>query len=285
MYKDYALVLEGGGMRGTYTAGVLDYLMEKGIDFGSVYGVSAGALNGANFKAKQIGRGLRTFTNYLKDERYAGVHHLLKTGDWFNVDFSYNMIPNQLDPADYDAFAASETKLYSVVSNVDSGKAEYLQLTDLRRKQDMDGLRASASLPILSNIVAVNGRKYLDGGVCDSIPLEKSIADGHRKNLVILTQHRGFVKKQSANRYPSRVMYHKYPNFVKAMNERHNMYNRQLNHLYMQEKLGRAFIIQPKRKVEISRLEKNAAKLIELYHMGKEDAKANYSALVEYLEE
>lgn len=284
MYESYALILEGGGMRGTYTAGVLDYLMEKGIDFGSVYGVSAGALNGANFKSKQTGRGLRTFTNYQKDERYAGPQHLLKTGDWFNVDFSYNTIPNELDPADYDTFAASQINLYSVVSNVETGKAEYLLLKDLRIKEDMDGLRASASLPILSNMVEINGKKYLDGGCCDSIPLEKSIADGHKKNLVILTQHRGFVKKRSANRYPSRVMYHKYPNFVKAMDDRHNMYNRQLEYLYKQEKLGGAFIIQPKNKVEISRLEKNAAKLIELYHLGKEDAKASYSALLEYLE-
>ncbi len=284
MYESYALILEGGGMRGTYTAGVLDYLMEKGIDFGSVYGVSAGALNGANFKSKQTGRGLRTFTNYQKDERYAGPQHLLKTGDWFNVDFSYNTIPNELDPADYDTFAASQINLYSVVSNVETGKAEYLLLKDLRIKEDMDGLRASASLPILSNMVEINGKKYLDGGCCDSIPLEKSISDGHKKNLVILTQHRGFVKKRSANRYPSRVMYHKYPNFVKAMDDRHNMYNRQLEYLYKQEKEGGAFIIQPKHKVEISRLEKNAAKLIELYHLGKEDAKASYSALLEYLE-
>lgn len=280
MYRS-ALVLEGGGMRGTYTSGVLDYLMEKGVTFDSVYGVSAGALNGANFKAGQIGRSLRTFTYYLKDERYAGPKHLIETGDWFNVDFTYNTIPNVLDIADYEAFAASPVDFYSVVSNLETGKAEYLLLTDLRK--EMDGLRASASLPILSNIVEINGKKYLDGGCTDSIPLEKSIADGHQKNLVVLTQHRGFIKKPSANRYPSRVLYHKYPDFVKAMDDRHNMYNRQLDYLYRQEKAGGAFIIQPKHKVEISRLEKNAAKLIELYHYGKEDAKANFDALMEYM--
>ena len=280
MYRS-ALVLEGGGMRGTYTAGVLDYLMEKGVTFDSIYGVSAGALNGANFKAGQLGRGLRTFTRYLKDKRYAGPKHLLETGDWFNVDFSYNTIPNELDPADYDAFAANPTKFYSVVSNLETGKADYLLLSDLRK--EMDGLRASASLPILSNIVHYNGKKYLDGGCCDSIPLKKSIADGHRKNLVVLTQHRGFVKKPSANRYPSRVMYHKYPNFVRAMDHRHDMYNSQLDYLYSQEKSGGAFIIQPKHKVEISRLENNPARLVELYHWGKEDAKANFDRLMKYL--
>ncbi|MBR5805261.1 MAG: patatin family protein [Oscillospiraceae bacterium] len=276
-----ALVLEGGGMRGAYTAGVLDYLMEKGISFDSIYGVSAGALTGANFKAGQVGRGLRTFAAYLHDERYAGPQHLLKTGDWFNIDFSYNKIPNELDPADYDTFNASPVNFYSVVSNVETGKAEYIRITDL--KQQMDLVRASATLPLLSNIVEIDGKKYLDGGSCDSIPLKKSMADGHSKNLVVLTQHRGFTKKPSANRYACRLMYKKYPNYVKAMDNRHNMYNRQLKLVYEMEKQGKAFVIQPAAKVEVSRLEKNPARLVELYHQGKMDAASCYERLVEYL--
>ena len=273
-----ALVLEGGGMRGAYTAGVLDYLMEKGVSFDSIYGVSAGALTGANFKAGQVGRGLRTFAAYLHDERYAGPQHLLKTGDWFNIDFSYNKIPNELDPADYDTFNASPVNFYSVVSNVETGKAEYIRITDL--KQQMDLVRASATL---SNIVEIDGKKYLDGGSCDSIPLKKSMADGHSKNLVVLTQHRGFTKKPSANRYACRLMYKKYPNYVKAMDNRHNMYNRQLKLVYEMEKQGKAFVIQPAAKVEVSRLEKNPARLVELYHQGKMDAASCYQRLVEYL--
>lgn len=276
-----ALVLEGGGMRGAYTAGVLDYLMEKGVSFDSIYGVSAGALTGANFKAGQVGRGLRTFAAYLHDERYAGPQHLLKTGDWFNIDFSYNKIPNELDPADYDTFNASPVNFYSVVSNVETGKAEYIRITDL--KQQMDLVRASATLPLLSNIVEIDGKKYLDGGSCDSIPLKKSMADGHSKNLVVLTQHRGFTKKPSANRYACRLMYKKYPNYVKAMDNRHNMYNRQLKLVYEMEKQGKAFVIQPAAKVEVSRLEKNPARLVELYHQGKIDAASCYQRLVEYL--
>ena len=276
-----ALVLEGGGMRGAYTAGVLDYLMEKGVSFDSIYGVSAGALTGANFKAGQVGRGLRTFAAYLHDERYAGPQHLLKTGDWFNIDFSYNKIPNELDPADYDTFNASPVNFYSVVSNVETGKAEYIRITDL--KQQMDLVRASATLPLLSNIVEYKGKKYLDGGSCDSIPLKKSMADGHNKNLVVLTQHRGFTKKPSANRYACRLMYKKYPNYVKAMDNRHNMYNRQLKLVYEMEKQGKAFVIQPVAKVEVSRLEKNPARLVELYHQGKMDAASCYQRLVEYL--
>lgn len=276
-----ALVLEGGGMRGAYTAGVLDYLMEKGVSFDSIYGVSAGALTGANFKAGQVGRGLRTFAAYLHDERYAGPQHLLKTGDWFNIDFSYNKIPNELDPADYDTFNASPVNFYSVVSNVETGKAEYIRITDL--KQQMDLVRASATLPLLSNIVEIDGKKYLDGGSCDSIPLKKSMVDGHSKNLVVLTQHRGFTKKPSANRYACRLMYKKYPNYVKAMDNRHNMYNRQLKLVYEMEKQGKAFVIQPAAKVEVSRLEKNPARLVELYHQGKMDAASCYERLVEYL--
>ena len=276
-----ALILEGGGMRGTYTSGVLDYVMEKGIYFDSIYGVSAGALNGVNFKSRQPGRSLRTFTMYQKDKRYAGVHHLIKDGDWFNVDFSYNQIPNQLDKADYNTFASDKTNFYSVVSNVETGKAEYLHLTDMRK--DMDGLRASASLPILSNLVEFNGKKYLDGGCTDSIPLEKAIKDGHSKNLVILTQHRGFRKEPSANRYACRVLYKKYPNFVKAMDNRHTMYNDQLEYVYKNEKYGKAFVIQPEKIIKVSRLEKNPAKLVELYHLGKMDAARYFDDLVEYL--
>lgn len=277
-----SLVLEGGGMRGVYTAGILDYLMEKGVKFDSIYGVSAGALNGVNYKTGQIGRSLRTFTMYLKDERYAGVKHLIKDGDWFNVDFSYNQIPNKLDLADYDAFINNPTDFYAVVSNVKTGKAEYLHLTDIRR--DMDGLRASASLPILSNLVEFRGQKYIDGGCCDSIPLEKSISDGHTKNLVVLTQHRGYQKKPSANRYACRVMYKKYPAFVKAMDNRHNMYNQQLEYVYNQEKYGSAFVIQPDKLITVSRLENNPAKLVELYHQGKLDAERYFEKLMNYME-
>ena len=276
-----ALILEGGGMRGTYTSGVLDYLLEKGVEFDTIYGVSAGALNGVNYKSKQIGRNLRSFTMYQNDKRYAGVRHLVKSGNWFDVDFSYNQIPNVLDKADYDTFAANPTKLYSVVTNVETGKAEYLPLVDMR--QDMDALRASASLPILSQLVEYKGKKYIDGGCTDSIPLEKSITDGNRKNLVVLTQHRGYRKQPSANRYACRVMYHKYPKFVKAMDNRHNMYNHQLDYVYRMEKQGRAFVIQPDKEIHVSRLEKNPARMVELYHQGKLDARKYYDKLMAYL--
>ena len=281
-YENTGLVLEGGGMRGSYTAGVLDYFMEKSVEFSSVYGVSAGALIGANYLCGQIGRGFRTLTGYIDNKDYSGVRHLIKEGNWFNVDFSYNRIPNELDPADYDTYAKSPMKFYAVIANLETGKPEYPQLTDLRR--EMNWLRASASLPLLSKPVNLNGGLYLDGGICDSIPLEKSMADGNRKNVVILTQHRGFVKKASSNRYPARILYRDYPQFVDAMENRHNMYNQQTENAYRQEELGSVYIIQPENPVEIARLEKDTAKLKALYDIGYNDGKKHYEKMIQFLE-
>ncbi|MBR5521091.1 MAG: patatin family protein [Oscillospiraceae bacterium] len=282
-YENTGLVLEGGGMRGSYTAGVLDYFMEKGLMLSHVYGVSAGALIGANYVCGQVGRGFRTLTGYIGNKDYSGLKHLVKEGNWFNVDFSYNRIPNELDPADYDSFSASPMKFFAVIANLETGCAEYPQLKDLRK--DMDWLRASASLPLLSKPVPLGDGLYLDGGISDSIPLEKSVADGNTKNVVILTQHREFVKKPSSNRYPARLMYRKYPAFVKAMDERHNMYNRQTEYVYQQEKAGTTYVIQPQRPVEIARLEKDTSKLRRLYDIGYRDGKKHYENIIRFLSE
>ncbi|MBQ8604443.1 MAG: patatin family protein [Oscillospiraceae bacterium] len=281
LYKNTGLVLEGGGMRGSYTAGVLDYFIEKDMMFSDVYGVSAGALIGANYVCGQIGRGFRTLTGYIGNKDYSGIKHLIKEGNWFNVDFSYNKIPNELDPADYDAYRNSPMRFHSVIANLETGKAEYYHITDMTK--EMDWLRASASLPLLSQPVPLDGDIYLDGGISDSIPLEKSMADGNQKNVVILTQHRGFVKKPSGNRYPARIVYRKYPAFVKAMEERHNMYNRQTEFVYRQEKLGNAYVIQPEEPVQIARLEKDVSKLKRLYDIGYRDGKKHYEKIIEFL--
>lgn len=280
---DCALILEGGGMRGVYTAGILDYFLEQGLEFSSVYGVSAGALNGANFVSRQHGRSIRTFTEYLDDERYSGARYLFKNGDWFNIDFVYNEIPNKLDVVDWDTFAASKTKFYAVLSNVVTGKAEYHRVTDLRKQ--MDTVRRSASLPLLSTIVNINGKKYLDGGICDSIPLYRSIQDGNRKNVVILTQHRGFEKQPVSNMGLVKLRYRRYPKFVRANRYRHLMYNNQTKYVYQKEKDGQAFVIQPKEPVNIDRLEKDTEKLWRLYRAGYNDAKENFDRLMKYLGE
>ena len=281
MYSS-ALILEGGGMRGVYTAGILDYFMEKKLDFSSVYGVSAGALNGANFKSKQIGRSVNVFTSYMGDENYAGPKHLLKTGNWFNNDFAYGVIPNLLDRVDYEGFKNSPVSLFAVLSNIDTGKAEYIQVTDAFRQ--MDVLRASASLPILSKPVSINGARYLDGGVCDSIPLRKSVADGNEKNVVILTRDKSYVKSLGSNRVVADTLYRKYPDFATAMKNRHIIYNSQTKYVNAMENEGKAFVIRPKEPVEIGRLEKDKKKLWALYHQGFEDGKECFEQLVEYLE-
>ena len=282
MLYNAGLVLEGGGMRGSYTAGVLDVFIDKGLEFRDVYGVSAGALIGANFVCSQRERGFRTLTGYIGNKEYSGLRYLLTTGNWYNNDFAYKKIPNELDPADYDAYEKSPMKFYSVIANLETGKAEYYHITDMRK--EMDWLRASASLPLLSTPVPLGGGKYLDGGICDSIPLEESMKNGNEKNVVILTQHRGFVKQPSANRYPSRIMYRKYPNFVRAMDTRHDMYNKQTELCYEMEKQGKSYIIQPENPVEIARLEKDKSKLKRLYETGYREGEKHYEKLMEFLE-
>ncbi len=282
MYINTGLVLEGGGMRGCYTAGVLDYFMEKGMEFSSVYGVSAGAIIGANYIGGQTERGFRTLTDYIGNKDYHGMGQFIKHGDFYNVDFAYNKIPNELDPADYVAYRNSPMKFYSVIANVKTGRAEYYHITDIEK--EMDYMRASASLPLISKPVELDGNIYLDGGICDSIPLEKSISDGNGKNVVILTQHRGFVKKPSNNKYLAKLIYRKYPRFVQAMADRHIMYNNELDLVYNEEAKGTTFIIQPENPVEIARLEKDKSKLKDLYNIGYARAEKAYPRLIEFLD-
>ena len=180
------LVLEGGGMRGLYTAGVLDFFLDHDIYADGVIGVSAGACHAASYISHQRGRAFRTGTQYLKDKRYMSLQSLIKTGDLFGADFVYNQIPNKLDLFDYDAFHQSGIKMYAVVSNLETGKAEYLPCINMHN--DTINIRASASLPLLSKIVEINGKKYLDGGVCDSIPVKQFQNMGYKKNIIILTR-------------------------------------------------------------------------------------------------
>ncbi len=276
-----ALILEGGGMRGVYTAGVLDYFMEKKLDFKIIYGVSAGALNGANYKSRQIGRSVTIFTRYTPDNMYSGPKYLLTEGSWFNNDFAYGTIPDLLVKADYETFKNNPATLYAVVSNIDTGRAEYMPVTDV--KEQMDVLRASASLPGLSDPVEIDGQLYLDGGICDSIPLRRSINSGNEKNVVILTRHRGYVKSQGSNGVMAKLLYGKYPNFANALTTRHIVYNYQTKYASRMEEERKAFVIRPREPVEIRRLEKDPKKLWDLYEKGFEDGKSNYDRVLEYI--
>lgn len=275
------LVLEGGGMRGIYTAGVLDYFLEQGLSFSDCYGVSAGACHLCSYLSKQKGRAYRVGVNYLKDKNYCGFRSLITTGDLFGVKMCYDRIPNELDPYDYDAFSAYPGRAYAVVTNIITGKAEYKPLREMHR--DIIAVRASASLPLISNNVYIDGIPYLDGGISDSIPIIRSLKDGNKKNVVIMTKEVGYRRKPTSNMQAIKLRYHKYPNLVKDMARRHIVYNRILDFIEEQEKKGHIFVIRPKVNPNVGRLEKNEKKLKALYEIGYEDAKESFEDLKKYL--
>lgn len=276
------LVLEGGGMRGFYTAGVLDFFMDHNLEVDGVIGVSAGACHAVSYISKQRGRNYRMNIKYINDRRYMSLRNFITTGDVVGADFLYNVLPNQLDLFDYKAFYESKTKLYAVVSNVETGKAEYKQIVQM--KQDIPYIRASASLPLLSRIVEIDGKKYLDGGTCDSIPVKKFQEMGYQKNIVVLTQCKDYRKGKNSLMPMIKRVYKHYPEYIKANEDRHIHYNECLKELNEMEKRGEIFIFRPSTPVEISRLEKNKTKLKALYEQGYEDAKKNYDKLIAFLE-
>ena len=277
------LVVEGGGMRGVYTAGVLDYFMEKNLYFDDCYGVSAGACHISSYVSKQIGRSIKVTLDYINDKRYCSVNSLIKTGDMFGVEMLYDLIPNKLELYDYDTFNKFKGNFYSVVTNCKTGKAEYIKIKDM--KKDIIAVRASSSLPLLSRIVEINGKEYLDGGITDSIPIKKSIKDGHKKNVVILTRDKTYRKSKPKFLSFFKLKYKKYPNLVKAIENRYKIYNETLDFLEEEKAKNEVFIIQPKLPVKISRIEKDKDKLKELYNQGYEDAKELYEDLMKFLEE
>lgn len=277
------LVVEGGGMRGVYTAGVLDYFMEKNLYFDDCYGVSAGACHISSYVSKQIGRSMKVTLDYINDKRYCSINSLIKTGDMFGVEMLYDIIPNKLELYDYETFNKFKGNFYSVVTNCKTGKAEYIKIKDM--KKDIIAVRASSSLPLLSRIVEINGKEYLDGGITDSIPIKKSIKDGHKKNVVILTRDKTYRKSKPKFLSFFKLKYKKYPNLVKAIENRYKMYNETLDFLEEEKAKNKVFIIQPKLPVKISRIEKDKDKLKALYNQGYEDAKELYEDLMKFLEE
>lgn len=279
---DAGLVLEGGGMRGLYTAGVLDFFIEKKLQFAMCYGVSAGACHLVSYMSNQKGRAYRVSVDYLNDKNYCSTYSLLKTGDLFNVDMCYNQIPNELDPYDYEAGAKYPGKGIVVVTDIESGKARYVHVKDLRK--DIIAIRASASLPLVSRNVEINGRMYLDGGMSDSIPIKKSMRDGNVKNVVILTRPEGYRKKPTSNMSLMRAKYKDYPGVVRDMEQRHIVYNKTLDFVAKEEAAGRAFVFRPENLVKIDRIEKDPKKLRVLYLQGYYDAATRYKELRSFLD-
>ena len=276
------LILEGGAMRGLYTAGVLDvFLDNKDIKIDTIIGVSAGALFGVNYKSRQKGRTLRYNLKYANDERYMGFKSLVKTGDIVNREFCYDEIPNKLDVFDNDTYKKTPEEFYAVVTNLDTGKPEYIKIDDAQK--DLEYLRASGSMPYVSKIVQIDGKKYLDGGTSDSIPVDEMMKMGVDKVIVVLTRPIEYRKKKSSKKI-SKWFYKRYPNYIDTLNNRYKMYNSEVEKVISLEKDKKIFVIRPSRKVEIKRIERDTEKLQEMYDLGVEDAKNSLKDLKNYLE-
>ncbi|MBQ9156571.1 MAG: patatin family protein [Eubacterium sp.] len=276
-----ALILEGGGMRGVYTAGVLDAFLEKDVEFSGIYGVSAGSCHAGSYISKQYGRAFRVNVNYLDDPRYLSAKSFLKTGNLFGADMLYSQIPNVYDPFDYETFRQYQGKFYAVVTNVDTGEAEYIRIRDLDRQ--MWAVRASSSLPLISKTIVVKGRSYLDGGIADSIPIRRSIRDGNEKNVVILTRDADYRKEPNKLIPLARLRYPRSKQFVDRMEDRHIRYNETIDFLKEEEAAGRVFIIQPREQVAVGRLEKDREKLTALYEEGLKDGRESMERMINYL--
>ncbi len=281
MMRGSGLVLEGGGMRGIYTAGVLDVFMEHEISFDGVIGVSAGAIHGCSFVSGQVGRGIRYYKKYCGDKRFMSFRNMVRTGDIVDEQFCYHELPETLDPYDYDAFGRSDMKYYVTCSNLETGKAEYLQITDMRRQIDL--MRASASLPYVSRIVEYEGKKLLDGGCTDSIPVNAFMKLGYPNNVVVLTRQRDYVKEPE-HAGLARAYYHRYPKFAAAMQNRHKAYNNTRKLIRRLEEEGKAFVICPSREPAIGRSCHDPDKIQQVYDMGREDATRQLGNLEVFLE-
>ena len=275
------LVLEGGGHRGIYTAGVLDTFAENKISFDGIMGVSAGCVHGASFLSGQIGRSIRYTTKYCDNSNYMGIGSLITTGNFFNEKFCYYDLPETLDPFDNDTFDKNQTQFFAVCTDVETGSAIYHECETLKGDK-IKWLQASASMPLVSKIIKIEDNLLLDGGIADSIPIKKMQELGFEKNIVILTQEAGYRKNPNSLLPIIKLVYKKYPKLIEAIENRHIVYNQQLEFLEEQEKLGNVIIIRPSEKPTASRTEKDKEKILETYNLGKKDALSVLKKIIEY---
>lgn len=275
------LVLEGGGHRGIYTAGVLDTFAENKISFDGIMGVSAGCVHGASFLSGQIGRSIRYTTKYCDNSNYMGIGSLITTGNFFNEKFCYYDLPETLDPFDNDSFDKNQTQFFAVCTDVKTGSAIYHECETLKGEK-IKWLQASASMPLVSKIIKIEDNLLLDGGIADSIPIKQMQELGFEKNIVILTQEAGYRKNPNSLLPIIKLVYKKYPKLIEAIENRHIIYNQQLEFLEEQEKLGNVIIIRPSEKPTASRTEKDKEKILETYNLGKKDALSIIKNIIEY---
>ena len=274
------LVLEGGGLRGIFTAGVLDILMDHSFRPDTICATSAGATFGINLPSGQRGRVLRYNLKLAGDPRYFSLRSLLQTGNVVNTNFAYRVLPDELDKFDYQAYSASGTDFFACVTNTRTGLPEYLKVTDA--KGQIDYIRASASLPFLSRKVIIEGEPYLDGGISDNIPLDKCIGEGCERIVVVLTHPKGYLKKGSMYLL-SRILYPRDKALQEAFKFRNQRYNARLEQIESLEAEGKIFVIRPSEPLALSRLEKDHSKIQAAYDMGCGVAQALWPSLDSYL--
>ena len=265
------LILEGGAMRGLFTAGILDVFMENGITFDGIAGISAGAIFGCNYKSHQIGRALRYNTRFSRDPRYSSLRSLIFTGDLYGVKFCYEEIPFKLDKFDTDTFEKDPAEFWVGVTDAETGKPVYHLCRDGKRK-DMKWIRASGSLPLVSRAVNIGGRRYLDGGMSDSVPFEFMEKRGYNRNVIILTRPDGYTKKPVSGgmKLMLKLGMHKYPKALETMLARSEMYNRQMQEIKKREAEGSVLVIRPYEDLNISRTERDPAELERVCRIGRQ---------------
>ena len=276
------LVLEGGAMRGLFSAGVMDELMEEGIEFDGLIGVSAGAAFGCNYKSGQKGRVLRYNKRFAHDWRFCSIRSLLKTGDLYGGDFCYHYFPENLDLFDQQAFNQSKMEFTVVCTDVETGEPVYKTLMEYDYEM-CEYIRASASMPIVSRFVNIDGRKLLDGGISDSIPLRQFQKMGYERNVVVTTQPADYRKRHNRLMPLFRIALRKYPKLIQTLDTRHLMYNGQLDYLKAEEEKGTTFVIRPPERLNIGYTCHDTATMDRIYQTGRNEAKKHLSEIRAFL--
>lgn len=270
-------------MRGMFTCGVIDVMMENKITFDGAVGVSAGAAFGCNYKSGQIGRALRYNMRFCQDKRYCGMHSLITTGDLYNRDFCYNEVPLKHDPFDFEAYMANPMEFYVVCTDIETGQAVYRKYEGFE-DHGFEWIRASASMPLVSNIVQIDGMKLLDGGIADSIPIRFMERTGYDRNILVLTQPKNYFKKKNEIIPLLKMKYSKYPKLIEVMERRHQMYNETLAYISRMEKAGKLLVIRPDCALPVGKVEKDPQKLKETYEIGRRIATERLDDILSYLD-
>ncbi|MCR5784562.1 MAG: patatin family protein [Eubacterium sp.] len=278
------IIMEGGAMRGLFTCGILDVFMEENIGFDGGAGISAGAVFGCNFKSRQIGRPIRYNKKYAGDPRYCSVKNLIKTGDLYAVEFCYHTLPEKLDPFDTEAFEKNPMEFYIGATDVETGEAVFHKCTD-GKENDVEWMRASASMPIVSKAVSIDGFTLLDGGIVCPVPFEYMKKIGYDRNVIIMTQPKGYRKKKSKGNKILKLLLKKYPKIAEAMENRYINYNRQMDIIDEMENTGEALVIRPPKSLGIGRTEKNPDELERVYQTGRSEAYKRLDDIKSFLQQ